>query len=279
MTTEYDRRKGLSFRQAEGIDELPQQMRSDELPLSTRNALWALIYASAKDKSGYEVANQEWKTLLTVMYVSFFNMPLDEFSVSDALDKVKSTLFDGAYYDCYELIQWIARYEPAPHRTVDSFQTVLEKSRAGFRFVNRDTLVPMTSEQERRTLEAAFEDLSGAKMTGALSHLRTSASHLTHGRYADSVRESIHVVESVARAIVGNETSLDRALMNLEKRKSIHPAMKRGFGALYGYTNDHQGIRHPLVDDPVANVDEADALFMIGACAAFASYLIQKSIS
>ena len=34
---------------------------------------------------------------------------------------------------------------------------------------------------------------------------------------------------------------------------------------------------HPLVDDPNAHVDETDALFVFGACAAFITYLINKA--
>ena len=40
---------------------------------------------------------------------------------------------------------------------------------------------------------------------------------------------------------------------------------------------DEKGIRHPLLDKGDAEVDETDALFMIGACGAFVSYLINKS--
>ena len=53
--------------------------------------------------------------------------------------------------------------------------------------------------------------------------------------------------------------------------------MKSGFEKLYGYSSDEKGIRHALLDDPAAQVDETDALFMIGACAAFVSYLINKA--
>jgi hypothetical protein len=55
--------------------------------------------------------------------------------------------------------------------------------------------------------------------------------------------------------------------------------MKRGFAALYGYTSDAQGIRHAHLNEPSASPDETDALFMIGACAAFVSYLINKARS
>ena len=57
----------------------------------------------------------------------------------------------------------------------------------------------------------------------------------------------------------------------------MHGALKKGFLSIYGYTSDEQGIRHPLLDTQAAKVDEADALFMIGACAAFVSYLINKA--
>jgi hypothetical protein len=53
--------------------------------------------------------------------------------------------------------------------------------------------------------------------------------------------------------------------------------MKAGFKNLYGFTSDESGIRHPLLEKGTARVDEIDALFMIGACAAFVSYLINKA--
>jgi hypothetical protein len=53
--------------------------------------------------------------------------------------------------------------------------------------------------------------------------------------------------------------------------------MKKGFLALYGYTSNEQGIRHALLEAGAPAVDETDALFMIGACAAFVSYMINKA--
>jgi hypothetical protein len=70
---------------------------------------------------------------------------------------------------------------------------------------------------------------------------------------------------------------LKDALGKLEKSVSIHGGLRSGFLSIYGYTNDEKGIRHPLLDDAQAKVDEADALFMIGACASFVSYIIHKA--
>ncbi len=46
-----------------------------------------------------------------------------------------------------------------------------------------------------------------------------------------------------------------------------HDALKPAFHKLYGYSSDEEGVRHALVFGDEAQVDEADALFMLGACA------------
>lgn len=68
-----------------------------------------------------------------------------------------------------------------------------------------------------------------------------------------------------------------KALTKLEQKTNIHGALKKGFLALYGFSSDEQGIRHPLLEKEAPSVDEADGLFMIGACSAFLSYLVNKS--
>ncbi|ODP39356.1 hypothetical protein BFL28_11145 [Sphingomonas turrisvirgatae] len=60
----------------------------------------------------------------------------------------------------------------------------------------------------------------------------------------------------------------------MERRLVLPGHLKKAFGALYGYTSDTDGVRHALVFNDSANVSEAEALFMFGACAAFVSYLL-----
>ena len=136
--------------------------------------------------------------------------------------------------------------------------------------------MPIGSESELATIERAFADVAAAEFHGARSHLRKASEELTAGHYADSVRESIHAVESVAKLLEPN-AELSKALAELEKSASIHGGMKKAFLALYGYTSNEQGIRHALLEAGAPAVDETDALFMIGACAAFVSYLINKA--
>ena len=54
--------------------------------------------------------------------------------------------------------------------------------------------------------------------------------------------------------------------------------MHQGLEKLYGYTSDEQGVRHSLLDQGQSNVGQDEAVFMLGACASFASYLWRKGL-
>ena len=57
---------------------------------------------------------------------------------------------------------------------------------------------------------------------------------------------------------------------------TLHPGLEGAFNKLYGYTSAEQGIRHVLLDRADHNVGMDEAVFMLGACASFASYLWRK---
>ncbi len=114
-------------------------------------------------------------------------------------------------------------------------------------------------------------------MGGSAAHLKNAAECINGQDWAGSIRESIHAVESVARQLDPKaSTALGPALAALEKRVSLHPALKSAFTKLYGYTSNEQGIRHPLLKQDSANVGMDEAVFMLGACASFSSYLWRK---
>jgi hypothetical protein len=49
-------------------------------------------------------------------------------------------------------------------------------------------------------------------------------------------------------------------LAGLEQKAKLHPVLKRAFLSLYGYTSDATGIRHALLSEEEADVDEIDAV-------------------
>ena len=135
------------------------------------------------------------------------------------------------------------------------------------------TILPAATSEEGRAIGNALEDVRAAGLQGAESHLRDSGRLINAGDWAGSVRESINAVESVARRIAPEAQTLGSALKKMGK---LHPALKEAFSSLYGYTSDEQGIRHARLDEAASPAQRDEAVFMLGACASFVSYMLRK---
>jgi hypothetical protein len=187
----------------------------------------------------------------------------------------KTGIRKGNYADIYGWLQFVLQKRP-PAAFAEKIEEILRYCRSPYRVVDSTVLCPIGSDEDAATVNRAFQDTQQAGLSGGREHLKSAASELSGGNFADSVRESIHAVESVVRVLEPNG-DFSKALLKLEQKTNIHGALKKGFLALYGFTSDEQGIRHPLLEKEAPSVDEADALFMIGACSAFLSYLVNKS--
>lgn len=277
LDNEFSHRKGLTFEQAEGAAPLPSQLKLKEVSDGLKAKMWQLFYMSI-DESGGEFIGDPWDSILRNHHVERLLKPVDTFSEwkSDAFSEVKEQLFNNNYISFFGFIQHVLRDRRCPPFIRQAVPAVLKMHRAAYRVVDGDTIAPFATEAEGATAQRALDDLKSAGMDGARSHLRNAMSSLTAGAWADSVRESIHSVESVARTIASGTKTLGPALTEIEKQLGMHPALKSGFGSIYGFASDTGGIRHALLDKGDAQVDEVDAMFMLGACSAFVTYLVQK---
>ncbi|MDF0581602.1 AbiJ-NTD4 domain-containing protein [Bradyrhizobium yuanmingense] len=277
---EVARRKGITFEQAEGVHRLPSQLARTEVTAELRAVIWGYIYGlietNARWQNGRHVLGEAWDRLLKDVHVFRDHRPIDEFSsrFSDAIRRPKTVFEQGSYSDIYGWLQFILQNKP-PAGFAQRIESILRHCRSSYRIVD-DVICPLGSEEDVQAVRQGLTDATAAGLTGSREHLRMAAVQLSAGNFADSVRESIHAVESAVR-ILEPSGDFSKALGKLEQRTSIHSAMKKGFLALYGFSSDEQGIRHPLLDKEASVVEEADALFMIGACSAFVSYLINKS--
>jgi hypothetical protein len=203
----------------------------------------------------------------------------DEFSSRfiEAIKRPKEIFETGSCAEIYGWLQFVLRQNP-PTEFRPKIEELLRYCRSPFRVVDGTVLFPVGSDQEATAVKQAFLDVGRSGLSGSREHLRSAAAELGAGNFSDSVRESIHAVESAVR-VLEPSGDFSKALSKLEQKTSIHGAMKKGFLALYGFSSDEQGIRHPLLEKEAPAVDEADALFMIGACSAFLSYLVNKSRS
>jgi hypothetical protein len=279
--SELEERKRLTFEQAEGIEPLPSQLKLKEVSPRLRALLWEAIYRSL-ERGSYPIQGvrqflDSWENIFYALHVDREHKMVDDFrnDFRQLVAQTKAIIMNGDYVRIFGWIQYVLRCGP-PGNFPEEIQAALERTHAAYRVVDGDTIIPVGSEVESEALVRAFADLAATEFHGARKHLRNAATEFTAGKCADSIRESIHAVESVIR-LLEPEGDFAKALAKLEAKVGLHGAMKAGFGKLYGFTSDEKGIRHPLLQVSAATVDETDALFMIGACAAFVSYLINKS--
>jgi hypothetical protein len=152
---------------------------------------------------------------------------------------------------------------------------VLEREKSAYRFV-AGRLAPLTNEIEMQELEQAAKHRN--RFAPVAEHVRTALD--LYGKkpqpdYRNSIKESISAVESAAKIVTGlPNATLGQAIKVIDQRHSLHESFKKGIFQLYGYTSDKGGIRHSLTE--AANIDEADARYMLVSCSAFANYLISR---
>lgn len=274
----YADRRRLTFEQAEGVEPLPGQLKTKELSQELRAVLWKVMYERLYSCEQDCVLVAPWDEILEDEGVFHRHRMIDEYSFlfTERKTSVKSLLERGDYLEVLGFIQYVLRHKLCPGDFPDEVERALRCGRGAYRVLDRTTIVPVASDHDAETIQRAFNDLEKEELQGARSHLRSAGSNLTDGDYAASIRESIHSVESVVRVLTSSRTLAD-ALRVLEKQVRIPGGLRAGFSSIYGYTSNEAGLRHALLDDPQAQVDEADALFMIGACTAFVSYLINKA--
>lgn len=274
---EFERRRSISFEEAEGRVNLPTQFDKKQITPQMRAYFWAILYEEIennRNKINGEI-NSRWRNIIKSIYLFHFYGMIDEFRFNQTLESIKGVLQKGDYVQFYAIIQYMLRMQSISQDLKLKFARILEKTRSTYRVVE-ETLVPFGSEGEIIALEAAVKNTKSAGLNGARAHMIAAIHELSEGNWANSARESMHSVESAVRQIKGTD-SLAGALDKLLSSNHIHPQMNRGFKALYNYTSDENGIRHPILDDGDAKVTEADAMFMLGACASFVSYLVTSA--
>jgi hypothetical protein len=134
--------------------------------------------------------------------------------------------------------------------------------------------VEITTQEEVDEVDKALQ----TPISGVKTHLKTALSPLSSRDkpdYRNSVKESICSVEALARAVADEpKATLGKLIKTLEAHDGIHPALKKAFSALYGYTSDEGGIRHSLLEE--SSISKAEATFMLISCSAFVNYVLAK---
>jgi hypothetical protein len=280
--TDYDRSE-ITFEQAEGLEPLPTQMALGTLSAPVRARLFSLLadhIASSTPKDifdNYQQIGYDWSQTYREYLMGKGTFPTDiDYGFSAVIATLDRVFREGRYSAVLGFVEFCARHYPEDYQRsylAASIADILEANRCAYRLIE-GSIIPLATNEEKHSVISAFAALEARRLGGAKQHLQNAGSYLTAGKSSASIRESIHAVESVARTLTG-ASSLREALDLLSRRRPMHPALKEGFNRIYGYTSDEKGIRHAMLGDDAPNVGEPEAIFMLGACASFVTYLTQ----
>lgn len=276
----------LSFSQSQGLAPLPQALKLGDVPALTRRKIDAVFQRSirqAMSEEGYSYCVEDpWKTIIEDIQIELVGYSITDAALDteEIAEIVQRYTRDTKYNEVFDFILFVLRHKKCPSDLLPSLQEIFQRDMLAYHLLKDPvTIVPASSKEEADTIMRAIEATSTDNFSGARTHLLAAANEINAANFHNSVRESIHAVESVARVLDGrSDKELGPALAALEKKVSLHGAFKKGISALYGYSSNEQGIRHALLDDDI-KPDLNDALFMFGACAAFVTFMIGKARS
>ena len=274
----------VSFSQAQGLEPLPRQLDLGQLSREARVDFWNAFYAAdRKHRNQFDEIQDAWFRILSWTHSRHFREPLDEsaFGFRDVELRYKSLFLHEPYFEVFDLLVFLLRLANMPVTFKAEIKRAFELNRLAYVLDMKDpaTIYPATTPEEGKALIDAVQELNSHGLNGARNHLIQSAGFINQGHWTRSVHESISAVESVGVQIAPKGNTLGAALKNLGQQGiSAHPALNEGFEKLYGYTSNEQGVRHALLDQGQSNVGQDEAVFMLGACASFASYLWRKGL-
>ncbi len=290
--------RNLTFSQANGYEEIPRPLKLEELPNEARTRIWNVFFKyffydsylpfnieDGENNAPFSIDDEYLYisrfNIVEAVYLDYFILPLDDWDLYESEQKkteLRRYIEKQLFNKVFDLIQFVMRHSECRPDFIGDMKEAFALSRLTYTvdIGPPPTIFPAVTQEEKEALLESLETLREAGLSGAAKHLRKASKCINQGDWAGSVRESIHAVESVARTLAPKTKRLDLVLKTIENDGGFYPALKEAFVKLYSFASDEPGIRHALKDQTEANVGMDEAVFMLGACASFASYLWRK---
>jgi hypothetical protein len=259
--------------------EIQRESMDDELRIALWNVLKLFYFDEVKSNI---ISDTRFESFFKALWISFFKLSLDTLDdyYPNTYDMIHDWYFSWDWDEVYDFIEFVPSLEApvSENGFRDICNTMMERELSAYRFVDK-VIVEITDDNEIREIEEAIENACRTKLTGVNAHLRSALAMLSDRQqpdYRNSIKESISAVESIAQVISGDsKAELGKALKLIEDKVGLHPALKRGFLSIYGYTSDEGGIRHAMLEE--SNIGFEDAKYMLVSCSSFINYLIIKA--
>jgi len=278
-----------SFSRRKGIKPVKSIMQVDSMDDELRNSLWnSLIefyihFRTSGFVNDFIPESSITELLFKKMWFSYFKKPIDNLGKPwlKSYNETRQYFFKCYWWEVYDFIEFCANNSDDDEvnlKFMESCNSILKRELSAYRFVG-GKIAQITSEEEISEIEEALDIPDSLKSIKI--HIKTSLDLLTDRTspdYRNSVKESISAVEAICKLIVNDsKATLGQAIGTIDKEKKLkmHPSLGLAFKNIYSYTNDSDGIRHALKDEP--NLDFEDAKFMLVSCSGFINYLLVKS--
>lgn len=280
-----------NFAERYGHRPKPEVFQIDGISDELRTTIWNAFYLfvnSFDERDSILVRLIKWHRLL-------IRKPVDDIPYQAHFINVelKKHFLTANWFDIFDYLErffqdfpsWVDSRSYMRSSIFTGFQTfksqfnaILKEHASGYTLFE-DQFVPIITDSEIQSIGDVLDETQNHGLEGANTHFRSAISFLSakpNPDYRNSIKESISAVESVAKILSGtSDGGLSKALGILSKKTPIHGGLVGGMNAIYGYTSDADGIRHPILEDGTL-VDLADAKYMLVSCSAFVSFLVQK---
>lgn len=265
------------FSERNGYADLPEEMRLETMSKPLKNVLWNAIHQS--------VSWERYGVISLAMWDKFYKLPVDNRPFTEVWNggpdyspcwlEIRTRYFKADWAQVYDHLEFFLEIGAVK---ADSINRILTQEGAACRVIDGQ-ICAITSAAEIAALESAIKPRE--KFQATAEHFKTALSHLSNRENPDLrnvIKESISALEATAQVVTGKDNAtLGDALAVLEKQGRVDPALKKGFGAIYGWASGPSGIRHAMSDSP-QQIDRDDAKFHLILCSAFSNYLEAVSI-
>jgi hypothetical protein len=270
----------LFFSQRHGYKPIKNVIQKDYIDDDLRNKLWnTLVMTFLEDiKIGYYT---EYKHFIVSFWHNYLKAPIDTLpnAANDFRDRFRKHFYNCQWYEVYDLLEYFYKNWEYDYQK-ESFKAAcncdLEQELSAYRLIG-GKITPITSDDEIAEIEKVLSDTYELKPVSI--HLKTALEKLSDRKspdYRNSIKESMSAVEAICQLITKDQkATLGKCIKLIDNSVNIHPALKKTFETLYGYTSDADGIRHALTDEP--NLQFEDAKFILVVCSSFINYLISKA--
>ncbi len=277
------------FSQRKGITPLKKEFQRETIDDELKNRLWSALKVIVWDQylgdKAYSETIKKVDVLLDRLWLNYFKLPIDTrpafggslYSQKNSYTIIREYFFKAEWYEIYDFIEFVMKNIPEgwAKQLQDFCNSLLEDENAVYRILDLEVM-EITDETEIKAIEEALTINNQPVQT----HLKRALELLSDKKnpdYRNSIKESISAVEACCQYIAANpKATLGDALKKINSTSGTHPALEKGFLAIYGYTSDSGGIRHALVDES-QTPSYADAKFMLVACSGFVNYLLTKT--